>query len=30
MDDDDNKKQIVVLAQFKKDRAATIEHRRSI
>ena len=30
MDDDDNKKQIGVLAQFKKDRAATIEPRRSI
>lgn len=30
MDEDDNKKQIGVLAQFKKDRAATIEPRRSI
>ena len=30
MDDEDNKKQIGVLAQFKKDRAATIEPRRNI
>ena len=30
MDEDDKKKQIGVLAQFKKDRAATIEPRRSI
>ncbi len=30
MDEDDSKKQIGVLAQFKKDRAATIEPRRSI